>query len=85
MFNNLMKKTTKKYTFSSPENQDIYFLPSVLYSSQEKQQRVLFFSKKHNQTASKSLGISQSCIIYENISFCTIHKTLDIYFVSISC
>ena len=23
------KKTTKKYTFSSPENQDIYFLPSV--------------------------------------------------------
>ena len=58
----LSEKTTKKYTFSSPENQGTHFLPSVLHSSQEKQKRVLSFSKKHNQTVSKSSGISQSYI-----------------------
>ena len=41
----LNEKKTKKYTFSSPENQDIYFLPSVLCISQEKQEKVLFFQE----------------------------------------
>ena len=57
MLKNYMKNQHK----SSPENQGIYFLPPVLYISREKQQRVLF-SRKHNQTVSKSSGISQSYI-----------------------
>ena len=80
MLKNYMKNQQK----SSPKKQGIYFLPSVLCISQEKQQRGLF-SRKHNQTVSKSSGISQSYILHENTTFCIIHKTLDIYFHSISC
>ena len=41
MLKNYMKNQQK----SSPENQGIYFLPSVLCISQEKKEKVLFFQE----------------------------------------